>query len=129
MDTKLKWLVSKSVDIIWAILLFLLGILHRRFDLAFLDKIFPGMTKQEYQQLLLILSMSFVLTLAYVIYLWFIQFNKIDIDEYDQKDGYYVDKHTGNKYCPKCLPENIKSRLDFNYMAPKCHKCNTSVGF
>ena len=54
---------------------------------------------------------------------------KINMKEYDFKDGLYIHKKTGKQYCQPCLLKGTESELTEYNLGPKCQNCGKMVGF
>lgn len=53
---------------------------------------------------------------------------KINIKNYEFKDGIYFHKETGKRYCQPCLLKGIESELTDYSLAPVCQNCGKVVG-
>lgn len=54
--------------------------------------------------------------------------NKVDIKNYEFKDGLYAHKETGKRYCQPCLLKGIESELTDYAYGPLCQNCGKQVG-
>jgi hypothetical protein len=118
---KLYYLSAALLALLWFLNLNNLHIpsLTKELETWFLDKLLLTM---------IVLLILYSFSTYYLSYAANSSRTKINIKNYEFKDGIYFHKETGKRYCQPCLLKGIASELTDYSLAPACQNCGKVVG-